>query len=409
MLPDNPIRSSMEPGALGVFAGNQMRQMTDQDGNSYLHAEGAVASPQDMLSTITFPVRTGRLYVKFDVRGGFAAKDLSVLGTDRAGWYVAPAAGATPAADPGTWRTVRVDLTDSANVSTWDSGDTMRATWEWAGTGASGFDLDNVAVYWCSPVSRGEPGSFDGDGLADAKLVSPRGDLVFLRGEPKGTRPNSIWRGGTGWGGFTWIGASGDVNGDTHADLLGRTANGDFYVYYGDGVRSFTGGKRVGWGWGEMTSILPVGDVDGDGRQDLIARSKDGTMRLCSFTAAGGLAVGKVVGSGWQNFVHIVAIRSVVKDKALPTRLYAITPNGDMKSYTVTSSGAMTGWGAKIGNGWSFDKVVSVGDLDGDSLDDVVGVNSTTGLAYLYPTLGDGLWDTTVSLGSGWKGTRLVG
>lgn len=353
-----------------------------------------------ILTARTVTPRTGRFYAKFDVRGTFGSHDL--IGTtvrSGGGWYVAPAAAATPPADPGTWRKVWLDLTDGANESYWDNNLQVELLRE--GTTATTVDIDNIELYQCTPAPVGEPGDFNGDGLADAKFIMANGDLVMVAGTL--AAPVSYWRAGVGWGSFTWLGSVGDTDKNGYSDLVGRTQDGRMLSYSGDGVRSFTTAKEVGIGWEEMTSILPVGDVDGDGRQEVIARSPDGTMRMYFFRPDGLMDGGKVVGSGWQYFRHIVAIRT----PGAATRLYAIAQNGDMKSYTVTSSGAMSGWGTKVGNGWMFPKVAGVGDFDGDGLDDVLGV-AADGHAYLYPTNGEGKWKAMLTLPETWWNAAVV-
>ena len=392
-----------ESGSKGRFTTGSGASLTSEGGATFLRTTGGGSAEATAMTSPAVSGGINRVYVKFSVRGTFGARELAVASKHGGGgWYVDPASEADPVVAPSVWRTVRLDLTDGANESTW--GQALQVEWLRSGSAAATADVDNVEIYPCSPAPMGEPGDFNGDGLADAKFIMNDGRLVFVAGSYNA--PITLWRGGTGWGNFTWISSAGDTNGDGFSDLLARTSSGDFYVYYGDGVRSFTGAARVGWGWNSMTSILAVGDVNRDGRQDLIARSGDGTMRLYSFRTDGGLEGGRVVGSGWQNFSHIVAIRTSA-NPPVATRLYAIAPGGDMKSYTVTSSGAMTGWGNKVGNGWSFPRVASVGDFDGDGLDDVLGVTAG-GAAYIYPTNGDGRWKPTLTLPESWWNAATV-
>lgn len=381
--------------------------VAEDDGNHHAQTVGEAGVPELWeLQTPALAPKVARLYVRFDVKGDFAGKDLVVADAQGQGWYVVPAADAQPPASATTWRTVRMDFTDAANSAAGRTDLVLR--WARLGGKSGVADVDNIEVYQCTPTPSREPGDLNGDGLADAKFVMPSGDLLFVAGAPYPIVPSSVWRGGVGFDRFTWITAAGDVTGDGLSDLLTRAGNGDLIVYAGDGVRTFPTARKVGNGWQWMRWILPVGDVDGNGRQDLIAGSTDGYMRFYSFRADGLLEGGRIVGNGWNIFTHVVAIRSEPA-LATPTRLYGITRSGDMLSYTVTATGNMYGTGTKVGNGWFFPKVASAGDMDGDGLDDVVAVASD-GHAYVYPTLGQGRWKGRITLpGTTWNQAKLVG
>lgn len=370
---------------------------------SFARHVGTGSPVAQILASPALTVPAARLFVKFDVRGDFGAQDIAV--TPRFGgtaWAVAPAAEAQSTAS--AWRTVHFDLTDGANEAT--LGQPFSVLIARDGADRSTVDIDNLSIYQCTPAPMAEPGDFNGDGFADAKFVMRDGNLLFSAGTP--TQSRTLWRGGTGWASMTWIGSVGDTDGDGYSDLLARTATGDLLAYSGDGVRTFPASRRIGTGWQSMSSILTVGDVTGDGMQDLIARSGDGMMRFYSFTAGGTLAGGRIVGSGWESFTHIVAIRST-GSPGTPTRLYGILPSGDMKSYAVSSTGNMTGWGTRVGAGWAFGKVASVGDWDGDGLDDIVAA-AADGTAYVYPTAGEGQWKPRKTLQERiWNAALLVG
>lgn len=393
--------ASFDNGAIVPFTGGMT--LVKEGTNGFLRHVGTGAAVAQILASPELTAGPARVYVKFDVRGDFGAQDVAVAprygGT---AWAVPPAAQTQVGS--GAWRTVSFDLTDGANEATLGQAFSVLIARDAASR--STVDVDNVSIYQCTPPASGEPGDFNGDGLADAKFVMRDGTLLFSAGTP--TESRTLWRGGVGWSSMTWIGSAGDIDGDGYTDLLTRTAAGDLLVYDGDGVRTFKGSRKVGNGWQWMTAILPVGDVTGDGRQDLIARGGDGLMRFYSFRADGGLAGGAIVGNGWDVFTHVVAIRSTATPNT-PTRLYGISPNGDMRSYTVTRTGNMYGLGTKVGNGWSFPKVAGIGDWDGDGLDDVLAITGT-GTAYVYPTNGEGRWKPIKTLQETiWHAALLIG
>ncbi|WP_198171251.1 FG-GAP repeat domain-containing protein, partial [Actinoplanes awajinensis] len=90
--------------------------------------------------------------------------------------------------------------------------------------------------------------------------------------------------------GSTLTGASADINGDGHVDLLARFPDGNLYVYPGTGqTGTSTFGERyqVGIGWNDATAIC-VADVSGDGRVDVLARFSDGNLYVYPHTGGTG-------------------------------------------------------------------------------------------------------------------------
>ena len=50
---------------------------------------------------------------------------------------------------------------------------------------------------------------------------------------------------------FAKVLSPGDYTGDGKADIMGVTPGGDLYLYRGNGLGGFTGGRtRIGSGWG---------------------------------------------------------------------------------------------------------------------------------------------------------------
>ncbi|MEI5032927.1 VCBS repeat-containing protein [Streptomyces sp. S1A(2023)] len=98
---------------------------------------------------------------------------------------------------------------------------------------------------------------------------------------------------------------AGDLNGDKHADIVARTANGDLYRYAGTGTGTIGNGVKFGTGWGGMADIVGIGDLTGDGADDVLARTTDGDLYRYAGNGTGGVGAGVKIGTGWKSFAGI--------------------------------------------------------------------------------------------------------
>lgn len=93
-------------------------------------------------------------------------------------------------------------------------------------------------------------GDWNGDGDADLVTRENGGDSLWLRpGTGRGTWGARVSMGGSGWKGLSQLAAVGDVTGDGHPDLAGRTASGFMRIYAGNGrsgfVRAYSAGNSL--------------------------------------------------------------------------------------------------------------------------------------------------------------------
>lgn len=162
---------------------------------------------------------------------------------------------------------------------------------------------------------------------------------------------------GGGWDIYKSLVGPGDLNNDGYGDLLALDKSNVLWFYESKGTSAgFYGRVRVGGGWGIFNKLVGAGDMTGDGRADLVARGTDGALYVYPGT-----------GSGSSVFASRVKIGA---------------------------------------GGWNgFNKIAAVGDITGDGLGDLVGVDSS-GTAYRYPATGlQGLstLGNRSKIGTGWN------
>ncbi|MEO7943143.1 MAG: FG-GAP-like repeat-containing protein [Marmoricola sp.] len=169
-------------------------------------------------------------------------------------------------------------------------------------------------------------GDWNRDGKGDIITRQSDGDLLMFRpGKGDGRFSKGVVM-STGWDPITELSAVGDVTGDGHPDLVGKTSTGPMTIFPGNGRTSFKAPvlapaslrtfNQVGSGsWrpsempgssylssdgsfvpftrtnGEDLSrydwVIGPGDVSGNGVADMIARDSDGTLWLLPGTSRG--------------------------------------------------------------------------------------------------------------------------
>ncbi|WP_030180384.1 FG-GAP-like repeat-containing protein [Streptomyces violaceorubidus] len=147
------------------------------------------------------------------------------------------------------------------------------------------------------------PGDLNGDGHADLiGRQTTTGDIYFYAGTADHHLKSRV-RIQTNWKLYQRITGAGDLNGDGRGDLLGLDSAGVLWRYYGTAAGSVTKRERVGGGWNVYSALVGTADLSGDGRADLLAR--DTTGRLWRYASTGdGTYGGRVlVGTGgWNTF-----------------------------------------------------------------------------------------------------------
>ncbi|MEU0601723.1 VCBS repeat-containing protein [Streptomyces sp. NPDC006393] len=237
------------------------------------------------------------------------------------------------------------------------------------------FGVDNGGVLWGYPPN-GEGGlesriwsgdnwqtvrtitqtDQDADGWADGIwYVTSGGQLVYSVG---GDTDDQLV--GNGWKIYNQLFSPANVGGAAADDLLARDGSGVLWLYLGYGNGKLTTRYKVGSGWNIYTDITGKGDLTGDGKADIVAKDTSGVLWLYK---------------GTGNYKAPFASRT------------------------------------RIGGGWNtYNKVVSVGDIDIDGITDLV-ARDKTGALYLYKGTGNAAapYASRVKIGSGgWNTYRLM-
>ncbi|WP_199259848.1 FG-GAP-like repeat-containing protein [Paracoccus binzhouensis] len=263
----------------------------------------------------------------------------------------------------------------------------------------------------------------DGDGRADIVgfgeghvLTALAGDLFF--GATTGWASDYSYR--AGWRTERHERETGDLNGDSRADLIGF-GDGGVHVALSDGTRFVDAGLwladfgRNAGHWRVALHERAVADVDGDGRDDVIgfggARTLVSLSTGTGLTAAQGWTREFSHAAGWRNDLHVRDLADVDGDGRAD-----IVGFGAEGVRVALSTGAgfaaSTLWSAGFGRdtGWSValhERLLA--DVDGDGRADIVGFGEDG--VYVALSTGSGfaaaqLWSEGFGHADGWRTER---
>ncbi|UWP80512.1 VCBS repeat-containing protein [Dactylosporangium fulvum] len=223
-----------------------------------------------------------------------------------------------------------------------------------------------------------------------------------------------IWS-GTGWNLAQAI-MLGDATGDGRLDIVARDSNGAILVYPHNGSTSsnfwtsIIYGSTGGW---SNSGQLTLADVTGDGRPDLIARDTTGALWVHPWlnSTSGTMWSATTRFSAGSGFAYAAEV--LTGDINGDGKLELVTKvarGGDL--WLLPNNKAATGnpWPSRIsaGTDWGFASQVFLGDVNGDSLLDLIAYDrsASNGTLWVYPNNGSTTgprWTSRYFAGTGWN------
>ncbi|SEC76339.1 VCBS repeat-containing protein [Streptomyces sp. TLI_105] len=187
----------------------------------------------------------------------------------------------------------------------------------------------------------------------------------------------------TGWSQGSRIEATGNLGGSAVGDVVTIGYDGFLKLHKGRGDGTFDAPLRVSGGWHTYNHLVGGADVTGDGKPDLLGVSNvDSSLYLHTGTGkdtAPFLPARKKLGGDWGVYHHL-ALGDFAGTKA--GDIVAVDHNGILWLHQGKGDGTFANR-TRIGAGWKVYKdIVSVGDVNRDGRDDLVGVGADSAAFY---------------------------
>ncbi|MFJ1796623.1 LamG-like jellyroll fold domain-containing protein [Kitasatospora griseola] len=208
---------------------------------------------------------------------------------------------------------------------------------------------------------------------------------------------------------LTKLAGAGDQTGDGIDDVVAvDSSTGKLWLYPGP---DFSQAKRrlLGEGWNNMSQIAG-GDITGDSIGDILAVDKSGALKLYPGRTNNSLDEPiTLAGSGWSGMAGLAVTPPLAADGKRD--LAAVDPStGTLYAYPIATGGSALDARVSLGSGWNGLREVIGGDFNHDGRGDIAAINAS-GHLLLYTgtgnaTLGTSTFNSPIDLGGGWDNLR---
>lgn len=332
-------------------------------------------------------------------------------------------------------------LTTGGQLSLWDHSVFPGGNPSWTG---SGWQIYNKII---------AVGDITGDGFGDLLARTPSGDLYLYKSTGNAASPFAgRVKVGYGYDIYDQLIGGGDLTGSGHESLVARDLDGNLWMYALDGTAAqpLAARVRIGTGWGIYNQLIGWGDQK-DRMGGIDARAANGDLFLYQGDGTGHLTSRYQEGAQWNS-------RLIAGQGSVPVwgkdNLFALTPGGNLYFYYGNRTGtfgpriqvgAAGDWkpfypiasasltqadeeplleiagsalvndtdssAGLIGYGWNiYNQIFGPGDLTNEGNGDLL-ARDTSGVLWLYPGKGTGTsFYNRIRIGGGWGGyTRITG
>jgi hypothetical protein len=205
--------------------------------------------------------------------------------------------------------------------------------------------------------------------------------------------------------GFNLVTSAGDFDGDGFRDLLTRGIHGAVFVWFGDGTGAFPRNLRVAHDWSGRDVITGGFDLTGDALPDVVARSKS-THVVSTYANLGGRRFSPAIGHRVSTARFLRLSTDLSGDGG--TDLTGVNANGKFQVYAGHRSNWLRTPSARPWTWPGTDKVLVVGDWDGDGYVDAMGRRGSDGTMRLYRGNSRGGFEAPIGRWTGWNARRQI-